>query len=182
MDFQESDVVGSEDNIVDMRDLGEEDFAISKSSEADAVFDTVIGNIEEIIMDGEFQNLQQSFMEKYYLEFEDSEENKLIYTSIFNEYVDLLEKYLEQQLIERIPGFNMNDFIHTLKQHKDEVSGDIFDMLLTFTDFMAFKDVFINYKAEREGRGLDLSTGLVVKSLSSATASMVTSSTVPRSL
>ncbi len=35
----------------------------------------------------EFQHLQQSFMEKYYLEFEDSEENKLSYTPIFNEYV-----------------------------------------------------------------------------------------------
>lgn len=122
-------------------------------------------------------------MEKYYLEFDDSDENKLIYTSIFNEYVscftqlvnfhaniplfwtwlysefvtsvknglsqqegyaniyliysfwpksvevnllnrlifnhahfccfveiDLLEKHLEQQLTERIPGFNMNKF------------------------------------------------------------------------
>lgn len=35
----------------------------------------------------EFQQLQQSFMEKHYLEFEDSDENKLSYTPIFNEYV-----------------------------------------------------------------------------------------------
>ncbi|XP_026879290.2 ADP-ribosylation factor-like protein 2-binding protein [Electrophorus electricus] len=170
MDIQESDLVGSGENIVDMKDMEEEDFAISKSSDADAVFDTVIGNIEEIIMDDEFQNLQQSFMEKYYLEFDDSEENKLIYTPIFNEYVDLLEKYLEQQLMQRIPGFNMNDFTYTLKQHKDEVSGDIFDMLLTFTDFMAFKEMFIDYRAEREGRGTDLRAGLMVKSLSSSAA------------
>ena len=33
------------------------------------------------------------------------------------------------------------------RQHKDEVSGDIFDMLLTFTDFMAFKEMFIDYRA-----------------------------------
>lgn len=164
-----------------MQDLEEEDFAVSRSSAADALFDSVIGNIEDIIMEDDFQNLQQSFMEKYYLEFDDSEENKLSYTAIFNEYVDLLEKYLEQQLIERIPGFNMNDFTHSLKQHKDEVSGDIFDMLLTFTDFMAFKEMFVDYRAEREGRGLDLSTGLVVKSLSTAT-SIVTSSTASGSL
>lgn len=37
--------------------------------------------------DEEFQQLQQSFMEKHYLEFENSEENKLSYTAIFNEYV-----------------------------------------------------------------------------------------------
>lgn len=35
----------------------------------------------------DFQQLQQSFMEKHYLEFEDSDENKLSYTPIFNEYV-----------------------------------------------------------------------------------------------
>lgn len=29
-------------------------------------------------------------MEKYYLEFEDTEENKLVYTHIFNEYVSVL--------------------------------------------------------------------------------------------
>ncbi|KAB5574884.1 hypothetical protein PHYPO_G00214260 [Pangasianodon hypophthalmus] len=175
MDIQETDLITREENIVEMRDLDEEEFAVSKSSEADALFDTVIGSIEDIIMEDDFQNLQRSFMEKYFLEFDDTEENKLIYTSIFNEYIELLEKYLEQQLIERIPGFNMNDFTHSLKQHKEEVSGDIFDMLLTFTDFMAFKEMFLDYRAEREGRGLDLSTGLVVKPLRSSTSTAITS-------
>lgn len=98
-----------------------------------------------LFTEDEFQNLQQSFMEKYYIEFEDSEENKLSYTPIFNEYVritlsfmpcvchllrwkcliilyetllfqiEILEKHLEQQLIERIPGFNMDAFTVSLK-------------------------------------------------------------------
>ncbi|XP_016118368.1 ADP-ribosylation factor-like protein 2-binding protein isoform X2 [Sinocyclocheilus grahami] len=88
-------------------------------------------------------------MEKYYLEFDDSEENKLSYTPIFNEYIEILEKHLEHQLVEQIPGFNMDVFTHSLKQHKDEISGDILDMLLTFTDFMAFKEMFIDYRAFR---------------------------------
>ncbi|KAF4091590.1 hypothetical protein AMELA_G00038680 [Ameiurus melas] len=177
MDIQDTGLITREENIVEMKDLDEEEFAVSKSSEADALFDTVIGNIEDIIMEDDFQNLQRSFMEKYYLEFDDTDENKLIYTPIFNDYIELLEKHLEQQLIERIPGFNMNDFTHSLKQHKEEVSGDIFDMLLTFTDFMAFKEMFLDYRAEREGRGLDLSTGLVVKSLRSSTSTAITSAT-----
>ncbi|XP_041965878.1 ADP-ribosylation factor-like protein 2-binding protein isoform X1 [Alosa pseudoharengus] len=167
MDIREKNLLGGGENIVEMDDFDEEDFALSKSSAADAEFDTVIGNIEDIIMEEDFQRLQQNFMEKYYQEFDDTEENKLIYTPIFNEYIDLLEKHLEQQLVERIPAFSMSAFTQSLKQHKDEVSGDIFDMLLTFTDFMAFKEMFIDYRAEREGRGLDLSHGLVVKSLSS---------------
>lgn len=76
-----------------------------------------------------------------------------------------MEKYIEEQLLERIPGFNMAAFTTTLQHHKDEVAGDIFDMLLTFTDFLAFKEMFLDYRAEKEGRGLDLSSGLVVTSL-----------------
>ncbi|XP_070687151.1 ADP-ribosylation factor-like protein 2-binding protein [Pempheris klunzingeri] len=165
MDIQERSVRSCGENIVEMVDMDDENFAISSSSAADAAFDAVIGCIEDIIMEEEFQQLQQSFMEKHYLEFDDSDENKLSYTSIFNEYVDLLEKYLEQQLVERIPGFIMNTFIELLMQHKEEVPGDIFDMLLTFTDFMAFKEMFLEYRAEKEGRGPDLSQGLVVTSL-----------------
>ncbi|XP_035498353.2 ADP-ribosylation factor-like protein 2-binding protein isoform X2 [Scophthalmus maximus] len=150
------------ENIVDMIDIDEDNFAISSSSPAFAAFDAVIGCIEDIIMEGEFQQLQQNFMEKYYLEFDNTEEIKLSYTPIFNEYVDLLGKRLEQQVMERIPGFNMDKFIELLTQHKEEVMDNIFDLLLTFTDLTAFKETFLEYKAEKEGRGLDLSQGQVV--------------------
>ncbi|XP_040489286.1 ADP-ribosylation factor-like protein 2-binding protein isoform X2 [Ursus maritimus] len=119
-----------------------------RSSASDAEFDAVVGYLEDIIMDDEFQLLQRNFMDKYYQEFEDTEENKLTYTPIFNEYISLVEKYIEEQLLERIPGFNMAAFTTTLQHHKDEVAGDIFDMLLTFTDFLAFKEMFLDYRAE----------------------------------
>lgn len=67
--------------------LEEENFALSFSSTSDAEFDAVVGYLEDIIMDDEFQLLQRNFMDKYYQEFEDTEENKLTYTPIFNEYV-----------------------------------------------------------------------------------------------
>nr|XP_040019173.1 ADP-ribosylation factor-like protein 2-binding protein isoform X2 [Gasterosteus aculeatus aculeatus] len=153
------------DDVEEMLDTDEENFAISCSSVSAAAFDAVIGGIEEIIMEEKFQQLQQSFMDQNYLEFEDSDENKLSYTPIFNEYVELLERNLEQRLKERIPAFNMNTFVETLMQHKEEVPGDIFDMLVTFTDFMAFKEMFLDYRAMKEGQGLDLSQGLVVTSL-----------------
>ncbi|XP_059916977.1 ADP-ribosylation factor-like protein 2-binding protein [Gadus macrocephalus] len=166
MDVKELDLLDFEDNMVEMVEEDEENFALSSSSAADAAFDAVIGRIEDIIMEGEFQQLQRSFMEKHYMEFEDSDENKLSYTPIFNDYVDLLEKHLEHQLMERIPSFNMTAFTHLLMQHKEEVPVDIFDMLLSFTDFLTFKEMFLDYRAEKEGKGLDLSEGLVVTSLS----------------
>ncbi|EMP25597.1 RING finger and SPRY domain-containing protein 1 [Chelonia mydas] len=57
----------------------------------DAEFDAVVGYLEDIIMDDCFQLIQRSFMDKHYREFEDTEENKLIYTSIFNEYASDLK-------------------------------------------------------------------------------------------
>ncbi|XP_078256430.1 ADP-ribosylation factor-like protein 2-binding protein isoform X4 [Rhinoraja longicauda] len=148
MAWMSSVLFGTGDRVVEMEDSEVENLATSISSDVDAEFDTVIGHIEDIIMDEEFQMLQRHFMDKYYLEFENTEENKLSYTSIFQEYVNLLEKYIEQQLIERIPAFNMATFSTSLQQHKDEISGDIFDMLLTFTDFLAFKEMFLDYRMQ----------------------------------
>lgn len=41
------------------------------------------------LSEDDFQQLQQIFMEKHYREFDDSDENKLSYTPIFNEYVSV---------------------------------------------------------------------------------------------
>lgn len=38
------------------------------------------------------------------------EENKLTYIPIFKECISLVEKYIEEQLLERIPGFSMVAF------------------------------------------------------------------------
>ncbi|XP_061863525.1 ADP-ribosylation factor-like protein 2-binding protein [Colius striatus] len=149
----------------------EENLGVAISSSSNAQFDAVVGYLEDIIMDDDFQLLQRTFMEKHYQEFDDSEENKLIYTSIFNEYISLVEKYIEEKLLDRIPGFSMTAFTISLQQHKDEMAGDIFDMLLTFTDFLAFKEMFLDYRAEKEGRGLDLSNVLVVTSLNNSSVS-----------
>ncbi|KAM9302441.1 ADP-ribosylation factor-like protein 2-binding protein [Gastrophryne carolinensis] len=154
-----------------MDDLEEESFTLSVSSPKDAEFDCVVGHLEDIIMEDEFQILQRNFLEKYYKEFEDTEENKLTYTPIFNEYICLVEKFIEEQLIQRIPAFSMSTFISSLQSHRQEMAGDIFDILLTFTDFLAFKEMFLDYKAEKEGRGLDLSSGLVVTPLFSSSVS-----------
>ncbi|XP_053255196.1 ADP-ribosylation factor-like protein 2-binding protein [Podarcis raffonei] len=154
-----------------METLEEENFGVSISSPSDAEFDAVVGYLEDIIMDDDFQLIQRNFMDKYYQEFDDTEENKLIYTPIFNEYICLVEKYIEEKLLDRIPGFSMSAFTLSLQQHKDEIAGDIFDMLLTFTDFLAFKEMFLDYRAEKEGRGLDLSSGFVVTPLSKSSMS-----------
>ncbi|XP_034032839.1 ADP-ribosylation factor-like protein 2-binding protein [Thalassophryne amazonica] len=162
MDVKDQNSPNESENTLNM---DEENFAFSSSSDTDSAFDAVIGCIEDIIIDDKFEQLQERFMEKHYLEFEDSEENKLSYTILFNEYADLLEKYLEQQLMARIPSFSMNTFIAQLMQYKDKIPEDIFDMFVTFIDFIAFKKMFLSYRAEKEGRGPNLSQILMVTTL-----------------
>jgi ADP-ribosylation factor 2-binding protein len=70
----------------------------------------VVGSIENIIVDTKFQALQRRFMDKYYQEFKGSQENKFTYTPNFHEYLSLIEKDTEEQLLERIPEFNMVAF------------------------------------------------------------------------
>lgn len=123
-----------------------ESLGVATSTTSDE-FDAVVGYLEDIIMDDDFQLIQRNFLEKHYQEFDDSEENKLIYTDIFNEYISLVEKYIEEKLLDRIRGFDMVAFTVSLQQHKDEMPGDIFDLLLTFTDFLAFKEMFLEYRA-----------------------------------
>ncbi|ELU02656.1 hypothetical protein CAPTEDRAFT_174401 [Capitella teleta] len=136
------------------------------------MFDETIGQIEEIIMDDEFQDLQNNFMEKYWQEFDDTEENKFIYTDIHKEYTDLIERYVEQQLRLRMPDFSMADFQKQLISRKSELEGEVFEMLITFSDFLAFKEMFLDYRAEKEGRTVDLSSQLTITSMSSATADL----------
>ena len=48
-------------------------------------FDEIIGCIEDIVIEKNFEDLQESFLERNYHHFEvGTEENKLIYTDIFH--------------------------------------------------------------------------------------------------
>lgn len=53
-------------------------------------------------------------MEKYYNEFDETEENKIVYTNIFIEYTNIIETYIVKKLQEQIP-FDMNRFANELQ-------------------------------------------------------------------
>lgn len=58
-------------------------------------------------MDHKFQLFQRNFMDQYYQEFEHMEENQLTSLSTFNEQISLVGKHIEEELLEQIPMFNM---------------------------------------------------------------------------
>ncbi|XP_064640445.1 ADP-ribosylation factor-like protein 2-binding protein [Lineus longissimus] len=148
----------------------------AKTDSDESKFNITIGHIEDIVMDDRFQGMQENFYEKYYQEFDDDEENKLIYTTIHNEYTELIETYLLEQLSLQMPDFDMEEFANQLSEKQEsggeEMEGEIFEMLLTFTDFLAFKEIMLAYKASKLGTAIDLSEGLQVTSLGSGEPSI----------
>ncbi|XP_069674963.1 ADP-ribosylation factor-like protein 2-binding protein [Periplaneta americana] len=149
-----------------MRSNGNDDLEIitSQSSADDSFFDLIIGHIEDILMEDNFQELQKSFMEKYWHEFDDDEENKLCYMDIFKEYTDVIERHIETHLMTKIPNFSMDEFIEHLQTRKNELDGEVFEILFTFSDFLAFKEMFLDYKAVKNGTVEDLSKDICITS------------------
>jgi len=126
-------------------------------SEEDDLFDMVVGVIEDIIMEDDFSTLMENFMQKNYEVFDESEENKIIYTQIFNDYNLEIEKYLEQQLIAILPDFEMEAFAQLLsKRDKADLEGEVFELLASFTHFNTFKELMLDFKRSKQGTPIDL--------------------------
>ncbi|CAI8016194.1 ADP-ribosylation factor-like protein 2-binding protein, partial [Geodia barretti] len=60
---------------------------------------------------------------------------------------ELVEGYLERELQARIPDFDMHAFIHSLQTHREEVVEEVLDLLLSFSDFLSFKQLMLHHKA-----------------------------------
>lgn len=120
-------------------------------SEEDNYFDDVVGALEEIIMDPQFNQLQSKFCLRYCEQFVDSEENRLEYTDIFNKYTNCIEGYLHDRLSSTIKDFDMDVFVRMCEERRDEIVGDVFDILFSCTDFEEFKSLMLSYKAELNG-------------------------------
>lgn len=122
----------------------------------DVEFDAAVGRLEEILLSSAFVDLQTGFCSRYCLQFEDTDENKLEYMQIFHEYVGTVEHYIEQQLTAALPGFDMSSFLESIESRGEaEVSGDVWDLLLSFSDFSQFKNLMLDFRRHVAGRGHD---------------------------
>ena len=127
-----------------------EDFAISNygaGNEEDDYFDNVVGCLQEIILDPEFDGMQKRFSTENCMQFEATEENKLVYTTIFNAYQNTIEAHINAKLEEAIPDFSMERFIALLDTRKDQIEEQIYDLLLSFSDFESFKEMMLFARA-----------------------------------
>lgn len=147
--FYSFDVTGS-DIVVDGEDEGEYGFEVVNSgagNEDDDYFDQVVGCLQDIILNPQFDQMQKSFSVENCMQFEATEENKLVYTSIFQKYTATIESYINEKLTEMVDNFSMERFIVLLETRKDQIEEPIYDLLLSFSDFSSFKEMMLFARA-----------------------------------
>eukprot|EP00937_MAST-01D_sp_MAST-1D-sp2_P005866 g5866.t1 len=126
------------------------------TSDEENKFDAIVGALEEVLLDGDFVSLQDDFCTEHCGVFEDTDENKLQYTEIFFQYTERIEGFIAERLTATIEGFDMEEFGAMLEARPDEVTGDVFDTLLSLSEFDEFKALMLSYKARDEGGSLVL--------------------------
>ncbi|CAF0854498.1 unnamed protein product [Rotaria sp. Silwood1] len=148
----------------------DETFVSHKSADPETEqFDQTIGLIEDMIMDEEFRSIQQAFLTKYAHEFDpDLDENKLIYTDIHREYLTIVEDFVINKIKRSQPNFNLDLFMKQLESRQEELEEEIFEFLLTFTDFLAFKEWMLDHRRSSTLQMLDINSCLQSISLPSA--------------
>lgn len=113
---------------------------------------------------------QRSFCLAHCELFEDTDENKLEYTPVFEEYCETMEALIADRLAEAIEDFDMVEFMEMLQEQQESqggnceggpsMQGDVFEMLHELGDFASFKELMLAFKAEGGGDGAGVSHGL----------------------
>ena len=105
--------------------------------------------IHEIVCHADFKQSQADFMMANFRIFEEDDENKLEYTSVFESYVQIMEQLIELRIKQQFSEQEYNEFLadfganyNTYKQYESETV----EILLDFVDFPSFKKTMLEYK------------------------------------
>ncbi len=139
-----------------------EESIVNKDSD-DYKFDIFAEALQDIVIEEEFEKMQNDFCEKYYKVFEDKDENKLEYTKIFNEYTKKTEEFLEKNLKKRVTQYKIDDFYKMLESKKFKMDEQLLDTLLDISDFGNFKQMMLDYKRSKTNNKKAVQLGVHVQ-------------------
>jgi len=101
---------------------------------------------------------QHQFFEKYKDIFEEIDENKFEYTSVFDEYFKIMDEVIERGLRDQFSKDEVMSFYANFAQNIQmyrELKPESVDKLFGFCDFTQFKANMLNYKNEIEQAKLE---------------------------
>ncbi len=139
----------------------EETFASDKAP-SDS-FDAVLSELEVLMMEEELNEKIDAFYRDNCGVFEPGDENKLEYTTIFNEYTTMVETFIEERLGASVASFDMAAFCETLaqraKSNPEFLEHPALEALLAYSDFDAFKEMMLSAK---EGFSIEADSGMML--------------------
>ncbi|OQS05720.1 hypothetical protein THRCLA_02181 [Thraustotheca clavata] len=138
---------GNQDLLIEEEEMISAD--LGGGSHEENKLDEAMGVIQDVLIDPEFVELQNSFCEQHCEYFDDESENKLIYMDLFKEYTNLIENYLETRLKSAIDDFSMDELCSMIQEHEDEMTGDVIDVLMSCADFDEFKSLMLSFKSQQ---------------------------------
>ena len=106
-----------------------------------------MGQLQEVLIEPGFEEMQKNFFNQNCLQFEATEENKLVYMTIFKSYTELIEGHIMHRLNQTIDGFDMETFLKQVVERKDEIDEPLMDLLLSFSEFESFKEMMLFARA-----------------------------------
>ncbi|KAG8468164.1 hypothetical protein KFE25_007216 [Diacronema lutheri] len=112
--------------------------------------------IDEVLTEQSFMSALKDFTGTHCEVFEASDENKLEYTPIFEQYAKLVEQYVDRRLVEK--GVDLEQFMKDLPAYIDSPeahprTGAVLELLTSFDSFMAFKDMMLEAKKAKVAGG-----------------------------
>lgn len=134
--------------LVDETELAEETLASQGHSGDADPFDAALRELEVVLMDEAFNRFVDDFSLKHCHEFEQGDENKLVYTTLHNEFSAMVESHIEERLGASLASFDMASFCSILSERAKQETGLPLplEMLYSMTDFDAFKELMLSAK------------------------------------
>ena len=80
----------------------------------------IFNKICDVVTDQEFNEVQMNFFQNNCQEFDEEDENKLIYQTIHQEYVHILENSIEVNLLEQFTKQQIDQFYDHMKKNINE--------------------------------------------------------------
>ena len=111
----------------------------------------IFNAISQLVISAEFNHDQSEFASKNISIFDEEEENKHEYKTIYDQYLEIMERLIEAKLVQEFnfTDEEVNDFYTTFQDKKAEYEArnvDTVDALYSFIEFDRFKKEMLDFK------------------------------------
>lgn len=126
-------------------------------------YNWIIDCLDSILTSPRWEAEVLSYVDEKCIIFDDEDENQLQYTTIHNEFIDLVDSVLRERLLEyNITEDELNEaclkYNSLYKQSKKELDGTVMNQIHAMADFRGFKTMMLKRNLELQIEALEALT------------------------